>query len=257
MRVGELARATGLTVRTLHYYDEIGLLTPSQRSAGGHRLYSGGDIHRLYRICLLRRVGVPLEQIARALDDPAWSLSAAMHRHLDEVENRLAAGHRLRTGLQGMIDALATNDPPDAEALLTTVEEMTMLQGTIQRRIIGLVYEDLEAAHDYLVQVFGLGAGRIERGPDGMVHHAEVEAGDGVIWLHRVSTEFALASPRTAGVATAGVSVMVDDVDAHHARVSAADAAIVYPPQDMPYGVREYSVRDPEGGFWSFMTPLD
>ncbi|WP_433212659.1 VOC family protein [Dactylosporangium sp. CS-047395] len=111
--------------------------------------------------------------------------------------------------------------------------------------------------HRYLVQVFGLGAGRLERGTDGTVLHAEVEAGDGVIWLHRVSERFGLASPRTVGVATAGVSVMVDDVDAHHARVAAAGAAIVYPPEDMPYGVREYSVHDPEGGFWSFMTALD
>lgn len=257
MRVGELARATGLTVRTLHYYDEIGLLTPSQRSSGGHRRYSGTDIQRLYRICLLRRVGVPLEQIARALDDPAWSLSAAVHRHLAEIDHRLAAAHRLRTGLQGMADALGADDPPDAEALLTTVEEMTMLQGTIQRRIIGLVYEDLEAMHAYLVDVFGLGPGRVERGPDGTVLHAEVEAGDGVIWLHRVSPDFGLASPRTLGVTTAGVSVLVDDVDAHHVRVAATGAAIVYAPMDQPYGVREYSVRDPEGGFWSFMTPLD
>jgi DNA-binding transcriptional MerR regulator len=257
MRIGELARATGLTVRTLHYYDEIGLLTPSQRSTGGHRRYNTADIRRLYGICLLRRFGVPLEQIARALDDPDWSLAAAMTRHLGAVERRLAAGHRLQAHLRGMIDALAANDPPSVEELLTTVEEMTMLENTIQRRIVGLVYQDLQAAHDYLVSIFGLGPGRVERNADGVAVHAEVQAGDGVIWLHRTAPEFGLAAPRALGAATAGMTVMVDDVDAHHARVLAAGAEVLYPPTDMPYGVREYSVRDPEGGFWSFMTPLD
>ncbi|HEV8163281.1 MAG TPA: MerR family transcriptional regulator, partial [Actinomycetota bacterium] len=74
LRVGELAQATGLTVRTLHYYEEIGLLVASERSAAGHRRYGEADVARLYRICLLRRLGLSLEDIARALDDPQWSL---------------------------------------------------------------------------------------------------------------------------------------------------------------------------------------
>src|SRR5688500_15374774 len=66
-RVGEISRAAGLTVRTLHYYDEIGLLSPSARSSSGHRLYVDADVERLYRICVLRRLGLPLRDIARAL----------------------------------------------------------------------------------------------------------------------------------------------------------------------------------------------
>lgn len=57
-KVGALARATGLTVRTLHYYDEIGLLQPSARLAGGHRLYGAADVGRLYRIIRLRQLGL-------------------------------------------------------------------------------------------------------------------------------------------------------------------------------------------------------
>jgi MerR family transcriptional regulator, thiopeptide resistance regulator len=75
-RVGELAAATGLTVRTLHYYEEIGLLVASGRTPAGHRLYGDEDVERLYRICLLRRLGLPLDQIGKALDDPAWAGSA-------------------------------------------------------------------------------------------------------------------------------------------------------------------------------------
>ena len=81
-KVGELATATGLTIRTLHYYEEIGLLVASGRTEAGHRLYSDADVERLYRISLLRRLGLPLTEIGRALDDPAWSLGAAMAQHL-------------------------------------------------------------------------------------------------------------------------------------------------------------------------------
>ncbi len=58
-KVGELARATGLTVRALHHYDEIELVVPVERSSGGHRLYGERDVERLYRVVALRRLGLP------------------------------------------------------------------------------------------------------------------------------------------------------------------------------------------------------
>ena len=74
-KIGELARRTGLTVRTLHHYDEIGLLSPAERSDGGHRVYDEAGVQRLYRIVSLRSLGFPLDAIAQALDserfDPA------------------------------------------------------------------------------------------------------------------------------------------------------------------------------------------
>ena len=86
--------------------------------------------------------------------------------------------------------------------------------------------------------------------------HGEVQAGDGTIWLHPESAEYRLASPRSVGAATASVVVMVDDVDAHHRYAAARGAAVVYEPVDQPYGYREYSARDLEGGLWSFMKEL-
>ena len=56
-KIGELARRTGLTVRTLHHYDEIGLLSPAERSDGGHRVYYEAGVQRLYRIVSLRSLG--------------------------------------------------------------------------------------------------------------------------------------------------------------------------------------------------------
>jgi DNA-binding transcriptional MerR regulator len=256
-RVGELASATGLTVRTLHYYEEIGLLTASGRTDAGHRLYADADVERLYRISLLRRLGLPLGEIARALDDPAWSLRAAMATHLRELERRLEAEGRLRGRLAQLIDAMGPSDGPLTNDLLEVLEEMTMLDTTVQRRISILVYADLEEAYEYLIRVFGLGPGELTRDGEGRIVHGELQAGDGVVWLHPEAAEFGLASPRSLGAATASMAVMVDDVDAHFRHAREQGAVIDYEPVDQPYGYREYSARDSEGALWSFMKPLD
>ena len=68
--VGELAKLTGVTVRALHHYDEIGLVKPSEeRSAAGYRLYTDADVHRLQQVLLFRELGLPLEEIASAIDE--------------------------------------------------------------------------------------------------------------------------------------------------------------------------------------------
>ena len=87
--------------------------------------------------------------------------------------------------------------------------------------------------------------------------HAEVYVGDGVIWMHQESPDLRLASPATSGTASHCMAIDVDDVEAHYARTKAAGAEITYEPVDMPYGVREYGVRDSEGGHWSFMQPIE
>jgi DNA-binding transcriptional MerR regulator len=84
-------------VRTFHYHEQIGLLVPSSRSDTGHRLYHDTDLARLYRICLLRRIGLPLAEIGQALDDPVWSLPTAVSGHLDQLDSRLQAIGRLRS----------------------------------------------------------------------------------------------------------------------------------------------------------------
>lgn len=69
--VGDLARLTGVTVRALHHYDEIGLVRPSERTAAGYRLYTDADVHRLQQVLLFRELGLPLEEIASAIDEVA------------------------------------------------------------------------------------------------------------------------------------------------------------------------------------------
>jgi MerR family transcriptional regulator, thiopeptide resistance regulator len=127
---------------------------------------------------------------------------------------------------------------------------------TIERIIPVLTYEDIPAAHDFLVQAFGFVAGGVHRTPEGQPVHGEVHAGDATIWLHRVLAEHQLASPLAVDVANSGLVVHVDDVDAHYQRARSAGARIDSEPVDQPYGQREYGARDLEGHRWWFATPV-
>jgi MerR family transcriptional regulator, thiopeptide resistance regulator len=254
-KVGGLAQATGLTVRALHHYDRIGLLSPSMRTAAGHRLYTAGDLARLYRISLLRRLGFPLDQITPVLEDPQWQLAAAVRRHLKHTQDRAAIAARLCSRLTMMAAALDRHDRPSSDELFATLEAMTMLDQTIHSTTALLVYDDLAAAHEYLVRVYGLSPGPLERDEHGQPVHGEVRAGDQVIWLHPAGREY--RSPRSLGAVTGMTVVAVDDADAHHARSVQAGAEIIEEPVDQPYGVREYGARDLEGQLWFFHSPLD
>jgi MerR family transcriptional regulator, thiopeptide resistance regulator len=253
-RVGALAQAAGLTVRALHYYGQIGLLQPSARSAAGHRLYDADDVARLYRISLLRRLGFPLDQIASVLDDPRWQLSAAVDRHLADTQRQAAHAARLATRLASMAAELARQDSPSAEQLFSTLEEMAMTTSTIHSATGFLVYDDIVAAQEYLVRVFGLTPGIADDDAAGNPGYREVRAGDQVIALHPSGHGF--RSPRAGGWVTGMTVVGVDDADAHHARSVAAGVEIVEEPVDQPYGVREYGASDLEGQLWYFHSPL-
>jgi len=254
-KVGALARATGLTVRTLHHYDEIGLLQPSARLAGGHRLYDADDVARLYRIIRLRQLGFGLSQVADVLAEPEWQLAPAIERHLAEARQRAATATRLCTRLAVMAAELARQEHPSPQEMFSTVEEMLIMDGTIHGTTGFLMYDDVDAARDYLVRVFGLSAGQVSKSAEGFTEYGEVIAGDQVIALHR-SGAGNYRSPRSVDAVTGVTAISVDDVDAHYARTVAAGANIVCEPIDRPYGTREYGAQDPEGQIWWFTAPL-
>jgi len=132
-KVGELARAAGLSIRTVRYDDQIGLLSPSQRISAGHRLYDDTDVRRLYRICLLRRARLPLAEIAKALDEPGWDLRHAMLAHPELIDHQQAVGAALRRRLAAMVwppPAHTTPRPPCE--LLESMEDITMLDDIVQ-----------------------------------------------------------------------------------------------------------------------------
>jgi len=84
-QVKELARLAKVTVRTLHHYDNIGLLEPSGRTRAGYRLYEDKDLLRLQQILICRELGMPLEQIRRTLDDPTFDQKAALLHQRDQL----------------------------------------------------------------------------------------------------------------------------------------------------------------------------
>lgn len=88
-QVKEVARITGLSVRTLHHYDEIGLLVPARRTEGGYRLYSDQDLLRLQQILIGRELGLPLEEIRRSLDDPRFDRQRALMTQREELKKRV------------------------------------------------------------------------------------------------------------------------------------------------------------------------
>jgi DNA-binding transcriptional MerR regulator len=128
LRIGEVARASGLTVRTLHHYDEIGLLVPSARSEAGYRLYSDADVRRLYRILALRGMGFPLDEIAVTLVREGEDPRPVVRRHLDRVDEQLALGRQLRRRLTRILDVLDHADEPSGDQFIEAIEVMTRME---------------------------------------------------------------------------------------------------------------------------------
>src|ERR1700756_5012525 len=94
-KVGELAKRTGVTVRLLHHYDEIGLLKPSWHTGSGHRLYTAGDVARLHRILSWRQLGFALEEIRDCLGRPGFSPAEVIGLHVARLRERIARECRL------------------------------------------------------------------------------------------------------------------------------------------------------------------
>ena len=121
--------------------------------------------------------------------------------------------------------------------------------------IPALRYRDADAGLQFLESAFGAESREVHRDDDGVIRHAVVGLGDGLVMVGQAAEEGWLGGePGRPLASTVSLYVVVDDPDAHHERAVAAGAAVVRPLDDMEYGSREYSVRDPEGNLWSFGT---
>lgn len=128
LKVGELARRAGVTVRALHHYDSIGLLRPSGRSEAGYRLYSREDVARLHGIQSLRQLDVPLAEVARLLDRGTASLDAVLARQIDLLDGQISRAQALREHLGVMRIALATDRKPEIEDWLAGLAMMSIYE---------------------------------------------------------------------------------------------------------------------------------
>lgn len=105
--VGQVAAAAGTSVRALHHYDRLGLLRPSGRSRGGHRLYGPDDLARLRRVLFYRELDLPLPEIARLLEHPG-SGDHHLRRQHALLQARLERTHALLTAIEDELNAQQT-----------------------------------------------------------------------------------------------------------------------------------------------------
>jgi DNA-binding transcriptional MerR regulator len=115
LQVKEVAALAGVSVRTLHHYDEIGLLVPKGRSSAGYRLYDGSDLLRLQQIMLGRELGMPLEAIRHSLDDPRFDRRAALLTQRKQLEERSAQTVRMIAAVDAALALLDEGEREDAD----------------------------------------------------------------------------------------------------------------------------------------------
>lgn len=131
-KVGELAARTGLTVRTLHHYDAIGLLSPSGRTGSahgsGHRLYTAADVSRLHQIICLKQLGFSLEQVKEYMTRADYDPRAVVRLHLEKVRQQAAELAELGKRLEALADTLDAVDEVSPDTFLETIEVMTMIE---------------------------------------------------------------------------------------------------------------------------------
>lgn len=128
LKIGELAEATGISVRTLHWYEEIGLLRPARRTSAGHRLYSDTELLRLQQILSLRALGLSLDEIGALLAQPDATPLDAIERHLARAREELAEKERLIRRLEALSSALREAKRISTEELLHTIEVTVMFE---------------------------------------------------------------------------------------------------------------------------------
>ncbi|MFK7694920.1 MerR family transcriptional regulator [Paenibacillus sp. HJGM_3] len=124
-KVGELAELAGLTIRTLRYYDQIGLFSPSGYSDSGHRLYTESDITRLQQILSLKELGLSLEEIKSVLAGDHISLFDIVSLQIARIKKNLFAQQKLLQELEHVSSLMVRKQP-------LTVEDFTKLLGTMR-----------------------------------------------------------------------------------------------------------------------------
>ena len=127
-KVGELASRTGMSVRALHHYDEIGLLKPSLRTPSGHRLYRQPDVERLQQIQSLRLMGIPLEEVKALLDGARISPREIIDLHLTRLHEHIARQNRLAERMEELAMHLDRVETTSIDDLCQIIQAMTTIE---------------------------------------------------------------------------------------------------------------------------------
>ncbi len=122
LTVGAAASHVGVTVRTLHHWDAIGLVHPSGRTAGGYRLYSAADVARIHRVLIYRELGLSLDDIGDLLDAPAVDVTVPLRQQRAQLLDRISR-------LRAMVDAVDRMIEVASTGILLSAEEQVAIFG--------------------------------------------------------------------------------------------------------------------------------
>lgn len=128
LRIGELARRTGLTVRALHHWDALGLVSPAERTAAGYRLYGAAEVERLQQVVSLRALGLGLEEIGRVLGEGTLSPARILALQLSRLREEARARRRLERRLQRLLAHYQGTETVSVDEMIRDIEEMTMFE---------------------------------------------------------------------------------------------------------------------------------
>ena len=127
-KVGELAKRTGVSVRTLHHYDSLGLLSPSHRSESGYRLYTGSDVQRLQQILSLRTLGFSLDEIKELLSRPGITPERVLQLQITSLKERIGLQQRLCQRLESIAERWRADETVPTEEFLQIIEDTNMFE---------------------------------------------------------------------------------------------------------------------------------
>lgn len=171
--VKEISNITGISVRTLHYYDEIGLLKPTDKSDAGYRLYDDKALERLQQILFFREFDIPLKEIKAVMDNPALDrnhilrvqrkMLTAKMEHMEHLvasidtilkgDNRMDFAIFNKTEIEGMFQAMIDHMPEELKK--TAVDEFGGLEQWQEHYVKAVSSEDMQKRYQKMVEWFG------------------------------------------------------------------------------------------------------
>lgn len=129
LKVGEVAKRAGISVRTLHYYDDIGLIKPSDKSESGFRLYNTADIERLQHVISLKNMGLSLEGIARCLNEGGL-IADTLSAHQAVIESKITNLNKVNRTIQILLTKLSNSEELGTAELLKLIKEINDMEST-------------------------------------------------------------------------------------------------------------------------------
>ena len=121
-KVGDLSKLTGLTIRTLHHYDEIGLLHPTFHTEAGHRLYSEENIIKLQQIMSLKQLDFSLDEIKEFFENPKYNPKEVIEMQLKRLDEEIKLKNELRGELKELLEVFNSWNKPSFEQFIHSIE---------------------------------------------------------------------------------------------------------------------------------------